>query len=157
MEDDATVLFRYRGGARGVLMASQISAGERNHLRLRVYGSGGGLDWAQERPDELRLLAPTGDATVLYRGSDALSERAKAHTRLPGGHPEGFIEAFANIYRNVADSLRTRAGAASAPFADDYPTVQDGARGVHFIHAAVRSGRDDAWVSGIYDPPGDPA
>ncbi|MEQ9400432.1 MAG: Gfo/Idh/MocA family oxidoreductase [Longimicrobiales bacterium] len=157
MEDDGTVLFRYRGGARGVLMVSQISAGERNHLRLRVYGSDGGLDWVQERPDELRLLAPSGDVTVLHRGSDALSDRAKAHTRLPGGHPEGFIEAFANVYRNVADSLRARAGGPRAPFADDHPTVQDGARGVHFVHAAVASAREGRWVSGAYDPPGAPS
>ncbi len=140
--------------ARGLLFASQVAVGERNHLRLRVYGTEGGLDWSQESPDHLRLLAPDGTESVLHAGTANLSERAQAHTRLPSGHPEGFIEAFANLYRNVARSLATRAsGAEPGPFDDDFPTVQDGARGVHFIHAAVDSGRRSAWVSGSYTPP----
>ena len=99
MEDDGTVLFRYENGARGLLTASQISTGERNHLRLRVYGSEGALDWLQERPDRLRLVAPSGTETILHDGVDGLSDRAAAHLRLPGGHPEGFIEAFACLFQ----------------------------------------------------------
>ena len=154
LEDDATVLLHFEGGARGVLLASQISVGERNHLRLRVYGTQGGLDWSQEIPDRLRLMAMDGSERVLHVGGSDLSERTQAHTRLPGGHPEGFIEAFANLYRNVARTLCAQKGTAEpGPFDDDFPTVQDGARGVHFIETAVESGRQGAWVSGSYQPP----
>lgn len=154
LEDDATVLIRYAGGARGVLIASQISAGERNHLRLRVYGSKGGLDWEQERPDRLRLARPDGTELIVHDGADGLSARAAAHTRLPAGHPEGFIEAFANLYRNVAATLDARAGRSRpGPFDDDFPTVQDGARGVFFIGRAVESAKAGTWLAAGYDPP----
>ncbi|HSM06333.1 MAG TPA: Gfo/Idh/MocA family oxidoreductase [Longimicrobiales bacterium] len=181
LEDDATLLLRLGGdstrdaprtggggadgpdasrsgappGIRGVLIASQVSLGERNHLRLRVYGSEGALDWCQEDPNDLRLVDADGTERILHTGSGALSEAATAHTRLPGGHPEGFIEAFANLYRNVARNIRAReSGEAPLPFATDFPSVQDGARGVHFLHAAVRSGREGRWVDATYDPPG---
>ena len=155
LEDDATLLLRFAGGARGLLFASQIAVGERNHLRLRIYGTEGGLDWEQESPDRLRVLAPDGTETVLHAGGANLSDRTQAHTRLPGGHPEGFVEAFANLYRNVARTLRAREGnTVPGTFDGDFPTVQDGARGVHFIESAVESGRLGAWVSGSYDPPG---
>lgn len=155
LEDDATVLIRYEDAVRGVLMASQISAGERNHLRLRVYGSRGGLDWCQEQPDRLRLARPDGTERILHDGAEGLSARAAAHQRLPGGHPEGFIEAFANLYRNVAATLDARAGRAQAgPFDDDFPTAQDGARGVFFIGRAVESGKAGAWLAASYEPPG---
>ena len=154
LEDDATVLIRYAGGARGVLIASQISAGERNHLRLRVYGGEGGLDWEQERPDRLRLARPDGTELTLHDAADGLSERAAAHTRLPAGHPEGFIEAFANLYRNVAATIDARAGRARpGPFDDDFPTVQDGARGVYFIGRAVESAKAGTWLAAGYQPP----
>lgn len=155
LEDDATVLFRYDGGARGVLIASQISAGERNHLRLRVYGSEGGLDWSQERPDRLRVALADGTEWIVHDGAEGLSERAAAHQRLPAGHPEGFIEAFANLYRNVAATIDARAGRAPAgPFDDDFPTVRDGARGVHFIETAVASAKAGTWLDARYEPPG---
>ncbi len=154
LEDDAAVLLHFEGGARGVLLASQTSVGERNHLRLRVYGSEGGLDWNQEIPDRLRLMAADGSERLLHVGGSDLSARTQAHTRLPGGHPEGFIEAFANLYRNVARTLRVRKKAAEpCAFDDDFPTVQDGARGVHFIETAVESDRQGGWVSGAYEPP----
>ncbi len=159
LEDDANVLLDLDGGVRGLLFASQIATGERNHLRLRVYGSEGGLDWSQEDPDRLRILRPDGSELLLHRGAGAASERAAAATRLPGGHPEGFVEAFANIYRNVARTLRPGSGdrgaegPGPAAYADDFPTVQDGAHGVHFIHAAVESDRIGAWVDVAYAPP----
>ena len=157
LEDDATVLLELDGGARGLLFVSQISAGERNHLRLRIYGSEGGLDWSQEEPNELRLLAPDGSARVLHSGGEGLSEAAVAHTRLPAGHPEGFLEAFANVYRNFACVLRpaTRApDRAAQALVCDYPSVQDGARGVHFIGKALESHAAGAWVDAAYTPPG---
>ncbi len=156
LEDDATVLLELDGGVRAVLIASQISTGERNHLRLRVYGADAALDWCQEDPDRLRLVDAHGDERVLYRGSPALSTAASTATRLPGGHPEGFIEAFANLYRAVAAAVRAADDAgqpASSPAVLDYPTVQDGARGVHFIHRAVASSREGSWVDATYTPP----
>lgn len=147
LDDDATVLLELEGGVRGLLFASQIATGERNHLRLRIYGSEGALDWSQEDPNRLRLLAPDGSEQILHRGAGQLSQAATAHTRLPSGHPEGFIEAFANLYRNVARAIQ--AGATTG----DFPTVADGAHGVHFIHAAVASHQAGAWVDASYAPP----
>jgi predicted dehydrogenase len=156
LEDDATVLFRLGGGARGLLFASQIAVGERNHLRLRVYGTRGALDWCQEDPNDLGLLELDGSERILHTGGGTLSEAAQAHTRLPGGHPEGFIEAFANLYRNVAGTIRLLEGepAEEPGHVGDFPTVADGARGVHFIHACVESGRTRTWVDASYEPPG---
>jgi predicted dehydrogenase len=154
LEDDATVILRYDGGVRGLLTASQVAAGERNHLRLRVYGSEGGLDWSQEQPDRLRLMLVDGSERILHDGITGLSERATAHQRLPAGHPEGFIEAFANLYLNVARTLDVRAGrAAPGAFDDDFPTVQDGARGVFFIETALQSAAAGTWVPATYEPP----
>jgi predicted dehydrogenase len=167
MEDDATVILELDGGVRGVLLASQIATGARNHLRLRVYGTEGALDWCQEDPERLTLAAPDGTETVLHRGGEGLALRTRAHTRLPGGHPEGFIEAFANVYRNVARSIHLRdlgtslsdraqgGSIGDVGHAADFPTVQDGAAGVHFIHAALESARRGAWVDADYTPPDD--
>ena len=152
LEDDATVLLELEGGIRGMLSVSQISTGERNNLRLRIYGSSRGLDWSQEDPNRLRLIESDGSERIIYRAAGAASERAQAHTRLPGGHPEGLIEAFANIYRNVASSVSS--DGTSRTFADDFPTVQDGAHGVYFIHKALESSRLGAWVDASYKPPG---
>jgi predicted dehydrogenase len=147
LDDDATVLLELGTGVRGLLFASQVATGERNHLRLRVYGTEGGLDWSQEDPNRLRLLEPDGSEHVLYRGAESLSAAARASTRLPGGHPEGFIEAFANIYREVARAV------ADGSRIGEFPTVVDGAHGVHFIHRAVESHRLGAWVDAAYTPP----
>lgn len=157
LEDDANVLIRYRGGARGVLVASQISAGDENDLTLRVYGEEGGIAWRQERPGELELRPREGPLRRLTRGSPGLSEAARHATRLPPGHPEGFIEAFANLYRSAARTLRARLqGREPDPLELDLPDVRDGARGVHFIHRAVESSRRDAWVDASYTPPAPP-
>ncbi len=152
MEDDATVLLELEGGVRGLLFASQISTGERNHLRLRIYGSEGALDWSQEDPNRLRLVSPDGSERILHRGAGTLSAAAQAATRLPAGHPEGFIEAFANIYRGVAIAVRGGGGDDASLTGHDFPTVQDGAHGVHFIHSAVASHRQGGWVDATYSP-----
>jgi len=143
MEDDATVLLELDRGVRGVMLVSQVATGERNHLRLRVYGADGALDWCQEDPDRLRLLDTDGTETMLFRGGQ-LGAGAVDATRLPGGHPEGFIEAFANIYRGVARAIRNEGDGDKA--APDYPTVQDGALGVRFVHRAVESSQSKRWV-----------
>ena len=167
--DDAIVLLELDGGVRGVLMASQIATGERNHLRLRVYGSEGGLDWNQEEPNRLRLLRADGSVEVVHRAAGTRAPAATAATRLPGGHPEGFVEAFANLYREVARAVRGRddvaadaeggarvhdpaTGGDTAP-EPDFPTVRDGARGIHFINAAIRSHETGAWIDAGYAPP----
>ena len=152
LEDDATVLLELEGGIRGMLSVSQISTGERNNLRLRIYGSSRGLDWSQEDPNRLRLMESDGSERIIYRAAGTTSERAQTHTRIPGGHPEGLIEAFANIYRNVASSLSS--DGAVRPFADDFPTVQDGAHGVYFVHKALESYGLGGWVDASYSPPG---
>ena len=154
LEDDGNLLIHYKGGARGILYASQISIGEENNLRIRVYGTKASLEWHQENPNYLYVKYPDGPEKVYKRGNDYLSEIAQHNTRIPFGHPEAFIEAFANIYVNAGRTIAAKiAGEEPGEFDTDFPTVQDGARGVHFIHAAVRSGNERAWVDASYDPP----
>lgn len=147
LEDDAVVLLDLEDGVRGVMLVSQIATGERNQLLLRVYGSDAALHWSQEDPDRLRLVDPVGTETVLFRGGNVGPHATRA-TRLPGGHPEGFVEAFANIYGGAAAAIRgDDAVACSSESALDFPTVQDGALGVQFIDRAVQSDRSEGWVS----------
>ena len=158
VDDDASILARYEGGVRGLIHCSQIAAGEENNLRLRVYGSEAGLAWDQEDPHRLTLLSDVnGDAPqqVYTHGRASLADSVQPFLRTPQGHPEGFIEAFANLYRSAAHAIAAHeAGVAPAPWAQDIPTVQDGARGVHFIQAALRSSKNEMWVDASYAPPG---
>ena len=154
LEDDANILVHFKGGARGIIYCSQISAGEENGLRLRVYGDEAGLDWKQENPNYLDVLHAGAPAEVWKRGNDYLAPVVKHNTRIPSGHPEGFIEGFANVYRNAARTIAARiAGEKPGEFDTDFPTVQDGARGVHFIHKAVESGKKGEWLDASYSPP----
>ena len=141
LDDDASLLLRFVGGARGVMMASQIAAGNENDLRLRVMGERGMLDWRQEEPNLLIHAPIDGPRRVLTRNAPWLSEPARRACRLPPGHPEGFIEAFANVYLGVAADLRLRASQGRAATADeaDYPRIADGVRGVRFIEKTVAS------------------
>lgn len=140
LDDDASLLLRFEGGARGVLLASQISTGKENDLRLRVSGTQGTLEWRQEQPSELRHWPLDGPMRVLTRGSPWLSPSAQRASRIPAGHPEGFIEAFANVYAGVIADIRAhQAGQPAEPLAADYPRVEDGARGVRFIERTVAS------------------
>ena len=145
LDDDASVLVRFEGGARGALLASQIAVGEANGLSLRVYGDRRGLRWRQEAPDALELTALDGPQETWTRGQAGVAARSPAAaraTRLPAGHPEGFLEAFANVYANACDTIRARlAGAPPDPLALDFPTVDDGLRGMLLVEAAVRSAR----------------
>lgn len=146
LDDDANLLLRFKGGARGILFASQICVGGENDLRIRVWGTKGGLAWHQEDPNAL-LVHRLGQPDQVYRrGNDYLGPAAKGATRLPSGHPEAFFEAFANIYRNAAAAIRAGAGA-KGPEQFDFPGVEDGARGVRFIHRTVESSRGDVkWT-----------
>lgn len=150
LEDDGNVLLRFRGGARGILYASQISIDEENGLRIRVYGEKGGLEWRQEEPNTLVLKWPDQHRQLVRTNAKAglLSPAALSASRLPCGHPEGFIEAFANLYKNYALALSSRLeGRKPSPAMLDFPTVQDGVRGMAFIEACVKSARRGAaWV-----------
>jgi predicted dehydrogenase len=148
LDDDGNVLLHFDNGARGILYASQISAGEENPLRIRVYGEKGGLEWAQQEPNTL-VLKWMDRPTEIYRTSSGyLSDRTKFNTRLPGGHPEGFIEAFANIYRNFILALKSRLdGKEPKPEYLDFPTVKDGVRGMAFIETVVEASRsENKWM-----------
>ncbi|WP_306226517.1 Gfo/Idh/MocA family protein [Bosea beijingensis] len=148
LDDDASVLLRFQGGARGVLVASQINAGLENDLRLRVSGENGTLEWRQEEPNRLVHHRREGPTEIFTRASPWLCESARRAGRIPAGHPEGFIEAFANIYRGVFADIRARkAGTTADPLDADYPTVRDGARGVRFIECAVASSAERRWLS----------
>ncbi len=149
LDDDASLLLRFTNGARGVLVASQINTGVENDFRLRVSGTLGTLDWRQERPSELVHHPHDGPKRMLTRGSPWLCAAAQRASRLPAGHPEGFIEAFANVYGGITADIRARlAGTRADALAIDYPRVEDGARGVRFIERTVASSRSDAkWTS----------
>lgn len=147
LDDDASILLRFKGGARGVLVASQINAGLENDLRLRVAGEHGTLAWRQEEPNRLIHHRRDGPTQIVTRGSPWLSESARRAGRIPPGHPEGFIEAFANVYRGVFADIGARvAGVAAEPLDADYPSVADGARGVRFIECAVASSARRSWL-----------
>lgn len=147
MEDDATMLVRFAGGARGVYSASQVSTGEENGLALRVYGENAGLVWRQERPNELWVMPAAGPCELLTRGSPWLSPAARHATRLPPGHPEGFIEAFANIYRSAGRVIGAAIGGGEADPQDrDFPDHRDGARGMRFIESVLESAAVGRWV-----------
>ncbi len=148
LDDDASLLLRFAGGARGVLIASQINTGLENDLRLRVSGTLGTLEWRQEQPSQLVHLPHDGPRRVLTRGSPWLHPAAQRAGRIPAGHPEGFIEAFANIYGGVIEDIRARLeGRAADPLVADYPRVEDGARGVRFIERTVASAASEAkWT-----------
>lgn len=147
LDDDGSMLLRFKGGARGVLVASQINAGLENDLRLRVSGENGTLEWRQEEPNRLIHHRREGATEILTRASPWLCESARRAGRIPAGHPEGFIEAFANVYRGVFADIRARkAGTTADPLDADYPTVSDGARGVRFIECAVASSQERRWL-----------
>ncbi|MDF2477986.1 MAG: oxidoreductase [Sphingobacterium sp.] len=145
LDDDGSVLLRFQNGAKGVLMASQISAGEENAVRIRIYGEKGGLEWANEDPNNLiikmldqpRQLYRTGNA---YAAPYTLSSFATHNTRVPAGHPEGLLESFANIYRNFAATVTAkREGRTPTVEEQDFPTVYDGVRGMAFIDTVVKN------------------
>lgn len=148
LDDDGNILLRFEGGAKGILHASQISVGEENSLNIRIYGETGGLEWHQMEPNTL-LVHRLDQPTQIYRtGNGYLCESATAHARIPAGHPEGYLEAFANIYRNFAADLSARlTGETSPAYASDYPTIKDGVRGMAFIEAVVESSKNNAaWT-----------
>ena len=148
LEDDGNVLLRFSNGARGVLLASQIAVGEENGLKLRVYGERASLEWVQTDPNSLVVRWPDRPFEVRRTGGPGVSEAATAATRLPAGHPEGFLEAFAVLYRNFSAALEARlAGRDPTSEELDFPTIDDGVRGMAFIDAVVdSSNRGGVWT-----------
>jgi predicted dehydrogenase len=147
LDDNAQVMLRYAGGARGVLWASQVAIGNENEISLRVYGTRGGLEWCQREADQL-IWSPLGDTRQIITrngaGADAANRRL---SRVPGGHPEGYLEAFANIYVEAAAAIRAARDGLPTPADVLLPTVEDGVKGLAFIDAAVRSSRSGVWTS----------
>jgi predicted dehydrogenase len=148
LDDDGAVLLKFDNGASGVLLASQIMAGEENDLTIKVYGEKGGLEWKHSDPNTLLLKWPDEPAQVLRAGTGYLGTFAKHNTRTPSGHPEGFLEAFANHYRNFALCLRARReGLQPEPEWMDYPGVDEGVRGMAFIETVIASGQSsEKWM-----------
>ncbi len=148
LDDDGSVLLKFDNDARGVLMASQISAGEENNLRIRVYGEKGGLDWSQMEPNTLTARWLDKPVQLLRTGSAGIYPESSNATRIPAGHPEGYLEAFATIYLNFAQSVRAyQAGKKPKKQFSDFPTIEDGVRGMQFIEKVVASGKSKSkWT-----------
>jgi predicted dehydrogenase len=150
LDDDGNVLLRFKGGAKGVLHSSQISVGEENNLNIRVYGELGGLEWHQNEPNTLLVKWMDQPMQVYRTANGYLSDAAKAAGRTPPSHPEGYLEAFANIYKNFATAIRARQAGkklAKDDVANDYPKIEDGVRGMAFIEAVVASSKANAaWT-----------
>ncbi len=150
LDDDGNVLLRFEGGAKGVLHASQIANGEENALKIFVYGELGGLEWHQMEPNTLKYKTQEGQRIIRPNVGD-LSAAAKAHWRLPSGHPEGFFEAFANLYRNFAYAVKAHMEGRDPDPIYDFPSVADGVRGLAFIDTVIASSQDDTtkWTKFI--------
>jgi len=149
LDDDANILLRFDNGAKGVLIASQIANGEENELKIRVYGEKGGLEWLQSEPNT--LIVKQNDQPQQLRRAGAnhlyLSEHARAHCRIPAGHPEGYIEAMANLYRNFASSIHAFEQKQTPNPLLDYPSIEDGIRGMKFIETVIASGnKNSQWM-----------
>lgn len=148
LDDDASMLLAFDNQATGVLVATQVAAGEENNLTLRVYGERGGLEWHQEEPNTLVVKWLDRPREYYRTGTGYLSTAAKSVTRTPSGHPEGYLEAFANIYANFAKAVRANQPGKNPGKEFDFPTVEEGIRGMAFIEAAVQSSREkQKWIS----------
>jgi predicted dehydrogenase len=146
LDDDCNALLRLNNGASGVLMASQVAAGERNGMRLRVYGEEGSIEWHQEDPNRLSVKWLDGPEEIRHAAGSYLSTGALSVTRLPGGHPEGYIEAFAVLYREFAEGLLAWKAGNTNPLPATLPGIEAGLRGMRFIECAIESNRTESWV-----------
>jgi len=148
LDDDCAALLKFNNGASGVLMASQIAAGEENDLKLRVYGEKGGIEWKHTDPNTLLFKPLDGPVQIVRAGTGYLSDVATANTRTPAGHPEGYIEAFANIYMEFARAARDRQNGEEKPVEEyDFPNVSDGVRGMAFVKNMIQSSKSETkWT-----------
>jgi len=148
VDDNAQVLLRYENGARGALWASQVAPGNENNLTLRVYGSKGGIEWRQEHPNQLSWTPFDAPTRIIARGTKNVNAAGSRVTRIPAGHPEGYLEAFATIYSEVAAAVVARRSGADSGVVVSYPGIDDGVAGVAFVDAAIRSSREGGvWVT----------
>ena len=148
VDDNAQILLRYANGARGALWSSQVAPGNENGLRIRVYGAKGGLEWNQVNPNYLSWSALGQPTQIIGRGASAARAAASRVTRIPPGHPEGYLEGFANIYQEIAHAIRAARAGAAPDGAVTFPSIDDGVRGVAFIETAVASSKAGAqWMS----------
>ncbi len=146
LDDDGNILLHFDNGAKGILHASQICAGEENALNIRVWGEKGGLEWHQMEPNTLIVKWLDKPKQILRTGFGALAPASLAHTRIPAGHPEGYLEGFASIYRNFAKQIQARLAGQEADPLLDYPSVSDGVRGMNFIYKLVESNKKQKWI-----------
>ncbi len=144
LDDDGSVFLLFSNGAGGTLLASQIATGEENNLSVRIYGDKGSLTWRQMEPNTLTVMWPDKPVQIIRTGTSftGAGMAALRHTRMPAGHPEGFIEAFANLYRNFALDIIADAEGSSRHTVADYPGIYEGARGMKFLEAVVSSARN---------------
>ena len=148
LDDDGNVLLEFDNGAKGILHASQICAGEENDLNIRVYGEKGGLEWHQMEPNTLVVKWEGAPSQVYRTNKGPLCDAARAHARIPEGHPEGYIEAFANIYRNAAMAIAAHIEGKPHNEMYDFPSIDDGVRGMEFIYKVIESGESDLkWTT----------
>ena len=147
LDDDGNILVRFKGGAKGVLHASQISVGDENNLNIRVYGEKAALEWYQEHPNELTVKYPDKPREIWRRGNGYVGDNAKKFTRIPFGHPEGYLEAFGNVYLEAFRAITAEVSGQPRPKDLDFPTIDDGIEGMAFIETAVKSAQRGAkWV-----------
>jgi len=148
LDDDSSMLLRFDNGASGILMATQVAAGEENDLNIRIYGEHGGLEWRQMEPNTLKIKWLNRPQEIIRAGQGYLSDHTKSFTRTPAGHPEGYLEAFANIYRAFSRALRDYKPGKKTNYAKyDFPDVEDGVRGMNFVQTVVKSATSNKkWV-----------
>ncbi|HEY4245758.1 MAG TPA: Gfo/Idh/MocA family oxidoreductase [Lacunisphaera sp.] len=147
LDDDGNILVRFKGGAKGIIHSSQISVGDENDLNIRVYGTKAAIEWHQEHPNQLIVKFPDQPRQIWGRGNGYVGAEAARFTRIPAGHPEGYLEAFGNIYREAFRAIEAEVGGKPIPKDVDLPTIADGVEGMVFIETTVKSSRQGAkWV-----------
>ncbi len=152
LDDDAMMMLQFNGGATGVLMATQIAAGEENNLKIRVYGEHGGIEWQQQDANTLQVKMLNQPVAIYRAGTNYVSTLTQQNSRTPAGHPEGYLEAFANIYNNFASALLHKKNNTSFPLQhDDFPSLEDGIRGMAFIETVIASNTSkEKWTPFTY-------
>jgi predicted dehydrogenase len=142
LDDDGMVLFKLKNGATGTLAASQVCVGKENALAIRIFGTKGGLSWQQEHPNDLHVYWKERAQELRRPGNGWVHDEAKTLQRIPAGHPEGYLEAFANLYKSFATAIR-----GGKEIANGYPSVSDGLSGMRFLRACVKSSKEGSWVA----------
>ena len=147
LDDNDVVLVEYEGGATGCYWTSQFAIGHKNDLRVRIYGEKGSILWEQENCEKVTMIEYDGTEVVRYRGTPGIEPGAAAYGRLPSGHTEGWLESMGNLYRSFMTCVRAKADGSFTPDMIDFPTVHDGAEGVKFVHACLKSNQEgNVWV-----------